>query len=574
MLRLPLREVVDQRVHQRHLNHPPGTGMPELRIQALFCFPHGGLSKKPEGRALNVGHQATLPPEKREKAKTRSRNGDCSRNDTSGDVGRWFSGLWRLEAETLLEHDMVLKMESSSQLANWRISCRFLKHVSCWIGKHMDKAVVSDVLELGDRSTSDVTIRLRNRDGRPEWFFCHSFVLSKKSRFFAERLSDGASTHLSLNSTNCVEIYCSGSEYDYHVKLLKLLYLTEDPPLESWESVKSALGVLQASVTLGCEGITKSCTQYLEAVPWDEKEEEDIIKAAPKLGPAAMPILARIQPVDKNATKDVLISAIRFATTVDESFPPFTDELKTSAQEQVEYMLMEDEETPLLTLDEDVKSELKTGLSKLFSTFDAELASLAEDFNHSPETSEQKVLQSLTDLEWSSVILPKLNLMQEFVSHWTQISCKVLSIVQGEKFDSGIWALKAKLIDVAGKALEAVGYGTVILPAPSRFQLLKTWLPYIRKMKPLLDMQAEEDESFPYKMDGDLCQTIEGAITSLVLALPSNDQVQILTDWMKEEHLRFPDLSEAFEVWSYRAKAAKRRLAVGLDGIGNPPVSL
>uniref|UniRef100_A0A1D1YQ06 BTB/POZ domain-containing protein At3g05675 n=1 Tax=Anthurium amnicola TaxID=1678845 RepID=A0A1D1YQ06_9ARAE len=438
----------------------------------------------------------------------------------------------------------------------------------------MDKAGTSHKFELGDRTTSDVTIRLRNRDGRPEWFYCHSSVLSKKSKFFAERLSDGASTHLSLNSTNCIEIYCSGSEYDNHVKLLKLLYLTEDPLLESWESVKTALGVLQASASLGCEGITQSCIQYLEAMPWEENEEEEIIKTVPKLGPAAMPILARIQPVDQNAAKDVFISAIRFATTMDGSFPPFTDELKTSAQEQVEYMLMEDEETPLLMVDEDVRSEVKKGLSKMFSTFDVELGSLAVDFDHSPEASEQKVLQSLIDLEWSSNILPKMDLMTEFVTHWTQISGNLLSIVQNEKLDSGLWAVKAKLIELTCKALEVVGYGNVILPAPSRFQLLKTWLPYIRKMKPKLDHKAEEDESFPYKMDGDLCQTIEGAIISLVLALPSSDQADILTDWMKTEQSRFPDLSEAFEVWSYRTKAAKRRLAVGLDGVGNPTVSL
>jgi hypothetical protein len=75
-------------------------------------------------------------------------------------------------------------------------------------------------------------------------------------------------------------------------------------------------------------------------------------------------------------------------------------------------------------------------------------------------------------------------------------------------------------------------------------------------------------------MDEDLCQSIEGAIISLVLALPSNDQADILADWMEADQVSYPDLSEAFEVWCYRTKSAKRRLAEGLRRVDNTTVSL
>ncbi|PQQ10592.1 BTB/POZ domain-containing protein [Prunus yedoensis var. nudiflora] len=75
-------------------------------------------------------------------------------------------------------------------------------------------------------------------------------------------------------------------------------------------------------------------------------------------------------------------------------------------------------------------------------------------------------------------------------------------------------------------------------------------------------------------MSEDLCQSIEGAMVTLVLALPSNDQADILADWMGAEQVRYPDLSEAFEVWCFRTKSAKRRLVEGLDGAGNATVSL
>ncbi|KAF8413354.1 hypothetical protein HHK36_001334 [Tetracentron sinense] len=431
----------------------------------------------------------------------------------------------------------------------------------------MDKAGIAKTYKLGDRSTSDIIVRLRNSEGRPEWFYCHSSVLTKKSKFFADRLS-------SPDCSNCIEIHCTDFEYDHHVKLLRLLYLSADSLLDSWDSVRSVLDVLQLAVALHCEEITQSCVQYLEAVPWEDKEEEEILKVVSGLGPLAMPILARIQPVDIIATKNVFLSAIRFATSTTGPCPPFTDELKTSAQEQVEYMLVEDEDMPLVTANDEVKSEVKMGLAKMFSIFEKELCSMLSEYHLSAEAGEKKVLQSLGDLEWMCNILSKMDLMKDFVSSWVEISTNVLGVVQDTKLDSIMWGVKVKLIEVTGKVLDAVGYGNVILPAAGRVHLLKIWLPYIRKMKPLLDLKGNEEMGFPYKMDDDLCQSIEGAIISLVLALPSNDQADILADWMQTEQMTYPDLTEAFEVWCYRTKSAKRRVVVGLDGVGNPTVSL
>ncbi|EEF43415.1 BTB/POZ domain-containing protein At3g05675 [Ricinus communis] len=426
----------------------------------------------------------------------------------------------------------------------------------------MEKTGVAKPCRLGDQSTSDITVHLRNSDGRPEIFYSHSSILVKKSKFFAHWCSNP-------DSGTCFEIHCSEYNYDHHVNFLRLLYLPAHLLLDSLESVKSAVGILEVSVAFSCEEITRSCIQYLEAVPWEDKEEEEILKAVSQLGPIAMPIISRIQPVDIRATKNVFVSAIRFATSTGGLFPPFGDELRLSAQEQVEYMLGEDEDTPLVTADDEVKSVVRMGLSKIFSSFEKQLSSLLLDFDLVSEAADAKILQTLSDLQWMCNILPKMDLMKEFVSNWVDISGKVLGVTEDNKLDYVMWGLKIKLIEVTGKVLEAVGYGNVILSTPCRVRLLNTWLPYIRKLKPLLDMKYDEDSTFPYKMDEDLCQSIEGAIVSLILALPSNDQADILADWMKADQVRYPDLSEAFEVWCYRTKSAKRRLVEGLDKVGN-----
>ncbi|KAL2236668.1 BTB/POZ domain-containing protein At3g05675-like isoform X1 [Sesamum indicum] len=422
-----------------------------------------------------------------------------------------------------------------------------------------------DLIKFGDSCRSDIIVLLKNRIGRQELFHSHSFILKSKSTYFADRLSDPS-------SQTCIEIECSEVNYNHHLKLLKCLYLPADSLSDSFDSVRSALGVLQVAADLHCESVVHSCVQYLEAVPWEESEEDEILDVVSRLGPIAMPILARIQPVDLVGTKSVFISAIRFATSIDGPSPPFGDELRTSAQEQVEYMLGDDADMPLVTADNEVQLETITGLSKTFSSFERELSLIFE--SGMCKFTECKILQSLSDLEWMCNVLLKMGLMNDFVSKWIDISETILRVVEDENLKC-MWGLKLKLVEVTSKVLDAVGYGNVILPAPHRVQLIKSWLPFIRKLKPILDLMGDKDAEFPYKMDEDMCQSIEGAMVSLVSALPSDDQADILADWMNAEQLRYPDLSEAFEVWCFRTKSAKRRLVGGLmDKVDSTTVSL
>lgn len=274
-----------------------------------------------------------------------------------------------------------------------------------------------------------------------------------------------------------------------------------------------------------------------------------------------------------STTKDIFVSAVRFAVSIEGPCFPFGDELRISAQEQIDYMLGEDGDTTIIMSDDEVQSVVRMGFYNIIHSFEMDLSSLLLGTTLELEGVYDRIMKRVSDLEWMCNVLPKMDLMKNFVSNWAAISSKILGIIEDKKLDHVMWGLKVKLIEVACKVLEAVGYGSVILPAPCRVQLLKTWFPYLRKMKPLLDSKAVEETGFPYKMDEDLCQAIEGAIVSLILTLPSNDQADILADWIKSREVGYPDLSEAFEVWCYRTKSAKRRLVEDLDGQSDAAVS-
>lgn len=417
--------------------------------------------------------------------------------------------------------------------------------------------------KIGDRSTSDVVVRLRTQDGRDDWLYCHSHILIEKCKYFADRLSDNWPTCQIIDSRNCVEVYCQESDFDHHVNVLRLLYVATDGLLnDMWHGVRNALGILQVAVDLGCPQIVTACVSYLEAVPWEEGEEEEIIRIIPNMGAEAEPILARLQPVNPSAILGIFLSAIRFATSSPSSSMA---DLKSSAQEQLEYMITEDDDAPILTADDEIKSEVKQCVKRLFSRFNNILEALLSEHEESiSEEEKMQLFQShLLDLSWACQILSKMEIMREFVSSWVDASDKIIKATEQSSRTTEIVEIKLKVIEVAAKVLEAIGYGTVILPTAKRLHLVKLWLPFARATRPLIDSATTDDEgTMTFKPDGELWQSLESTFVSMILALPSGDQAEILTEWLENQHIHYPDLTEAFEVWCFRSKVAKRRLGL------------
>ncbi|KAF9598107.1 hypothetical protein IFM89_025209 [Coptis chinensis] len=414
---------------------------------------------------------------------------------------------------------------------------------------------------IGNKSTSDVVVRIRTQEGRDEWLYCHSHVLVKKTKYFADRLSENWPTCKILDSRHCVEVYCQESQFDHHVSLLRLLYAVSDGSVpNTCHGVRNAIGTLQVAVELGCEDIIGKCVEYLEAVPWEEAEEEEILKITPGLGAQAEPILARLQPVNPTAITGIFMSAIRFATS---SPSPSMNDLKSSAQEQLEYMLTEDDDAPLVAANDEIKSEMRECSRSLLNRFYGLLESFkSESQGLVLDTDKLPELQSLLlDLAWACQILTKLETLREFVISWVEASENIVKAVEVQTPDADMLETMVKVIEVAAKVLEAIAYGTVILPTVKRLHMVKVWLPFVRMMKPLVDSTTiNDDDTPPFKMDGELWQSLESAFVSMLLALPSGDQAEILTDWLRNQYIRYPDLTEAFEVWCYRSKVAKRRL--------------
>lgn len=326
-------------------------------------------------------------------------------------------------------------------------------------------------------------------------------------------------------------------------------------------SVKNALGILRVATTLICPQIVSTCIGYLEAVPWDESEEEEILKVIPKMGSKVEPILARLQPVNPLAVVKIFISAIQFATS---SPPSSMNDLKVSSQEQLEYLLTEDDDAPLLTADDEIKMEAKSCVNRLLMRFVDLVDSMVGDLQESmAEAGKIELFQVyLSDLSWASQIVTKLEILSDFVLTWVETSVNIVKVAEEACRESSL-LIQVKVLEVASKVLEAIGYGTLILPTTKRLQMVKIWLPFVRNVKPSVDsVTSDDDNDMLLKSNDELWSSLESAFVSMILTLPSSDQAEILTEWFENKHIRYPDLTEAFEVWCFRSKVAKRRLAM------------
>ncbi|XLR47018.1 hypothetical protein S83_031678, partial [Arachis hypogaea] len=65
---------------------------------------------------------------------------------------------------------------------------------------------------------------------------------------------------------------------------------------------------------------------------------------------------------------------------------------------------------------------------------------------------------------------------------------------------------------------------------------------------------ADGEDGMVIKMDGELWQSLESWFVSIILALSSADQAEVLTEWLENECIWYPNLIEAFEVRCYRSK--------------------
>jgi hypothetical protein len=109
---------------------------------------------------------------------------------------------------------------------------------------------------------------------------------------------------------------------------------------------------------------------------------------------------------------------------------------------QVEYMLVEDDDAPLLKADAYIKSKLRTFFSEVFDSFKLFLGRLLSEADLGSQVSKELLLEKVSDLLWASRILPRVGLNPELVDFWSSASSDVIRVLNSEKLEEVLWDTK------------------------------------------------------------------------------------------------------------------------------------
>ncbi|CAM8902269.1 unnamed protein product [Rhodiola kirilowii] len=152
-----------------------------------------------------------------------------------------------------------------------------------------------------------------------------------------------------------------------------------------------------------------------------------------------------------------------------------------SLQEQLEYILTEDEDSPILTVDVEIRGDVRYCVHKLLFRFGHFIEASISDMESSATCKQCKMglfLSHLLDISWACQILIKLDLMKDPVIKWMKSSEKIIHLVKraSQQPAPDCSEISFKVAEITSKVLEPIGC-TVILPTAQRLHMVKLWLP-------------------------------------------------------------------------------------------------
>ncbi|KAK7386500.1 hypothetical protein VNO78_26774 [Psophocarpus tetragonolobus] len=387
-------------------------------------------------------------------------------------------------------------------------------------------------IEFGEPGTCDMKVVLLGKQGFCVKLSVHRDVLTEKSSFFSEKLSEQSGLScLQVGDCEDVEIY---------VETVGLMYCREMKQRLMKQSVSRILRILKVAEFLGFSSCIQSCLEYLEAAPWvGEEEEEKVVSTVLKLqaeGIGVNPVLKRISSDISNVPKDTLSHIIDLVLKSNE------ERGRREMKSIVLNLLKENNSLPSYARSADVCNDMiyrscRSCLDSLLTLFKQ---AAEPGFTDKPSELRDPIAKWIAleadNLSWLLEILVDKQAGDEFALMWAnQHELAVLH----EKLPI---VSRYHVSCLSGRLYVGIGRGELLPSKDTRRLLLQTWL------QPLMNdynWLQHGCRSFDRKL-------VEEGIGRTILTLPLEDQQSILLSWLGsflKTGDSCPNLQRAFEVW-------------------------
>ncbi|KAK7257750.1 hypothetical protein RIF29_31962 [Crotalaria pallida] len=382
----------------------------------------------------------------------------------------------------------------------------------------------------------DVKLTVIARDGFKVSMEVHKSVLAEKSRFFAEKLrgESGISHSVEISDCDDVEVY---------VEAVVLMYCDSEDLKRRFrftaERVSKVLSLLKVSAAMMFDLGVLSCLEYLEAIPWTEDEQEEVISQLGHLQlhhDYASEVLLRVSSdLSTTARADDI-----FTTLISSVLLAKDDKSRREMKALLYRLLKEDASND--------SSRIDVSKGALYHLCHRCISSLVLCLSEATGTEERpdrgvimsEITREADNIQWIVDILIGKKIGDEFVKIWAdqtelaRLHSKVPTIYRHE------------ISRITAQLCIAIGRGHILVPKEIRFSLLSTWLEalyedfgWMRRASRTIDKKLVED-----------------GLSQTILTLPLFQQQIVLLKWFD----RFlnkgddcPNIQKAFEIWWRRA---------------------
>ncbi|XP_073125870.1 BTB/POZ domain-containing protein At1g63850-like [Henckelia pumila] len=387
----------------------------------------------------------------------------------------------------------------------------------------------------------------------------HSLVL-RRSKYFAAFLSerwqkqDDFSSNSSENSRKHYRFSLSVPEtadsIDNYLKVLQLLY--SDDLLSSIGSVSTVLSILPIALELLFEDCIKACVKFLEAVPWNEDEEEKILDLIPLLSiEESKELLARVSPEKSDSSEEMLQGLVRTAIS---NIPSMASSRKAFVVKLLKDFSSKELARRVLYKEFEKNLRIVKQAMEEYSSPDFRANRLA------PEAIQKVNLYTAMNygkhVLWLVERMLELNVADSAVKAWSELTCFTADLHKA--FHEGHWrnmlpGLPSVVLRCTCKLANAVATGSVLATRQVRMNLVRYWLPVLIICK---DKDRESVSSPMGPNHKTLYLELEETFLRIISTLPMSDSQDLL-----QHCLPFstrvgddcPHLVAAFTTWFRRA---------------------
>uniref|UniRef100_A0A0A9GCF4 At3g05675-like ankyrin-like domain-containing protein n=1 Tax=Arundo donax TaxID=35708 RepID=A0A0A9GCF4_ARUDO len=306
--------------------------------------------------------------------------------------------------------------------------------------------------------------------------------------------------------------------------------------------VARAIGLLEVSFSLMFDRGVNNCVKYLEAVPWNEAEEERIkslLSQDSSYEAASRNLLARLQPQNPTSSAELVVELIG----------SMTKGTKNNARKELRTLVS----SILSKTSIYIKSDKELDKRSIYCICHSCLKCLVGLFEESSDLVPadqaaisvgkgplERIYKQIEDLNWLLQILIDKQMGEEFVDLWANE--KTLRSMHGRASPM----VRYELSRISATIFIAMGSGKLHCTGDKKFSIFQAWF------RPML-VDFGWLRRYPKGLN---MTTLEEGIGQALLTLPLRQQQVLFMEWFEAfsgQGRECPNLMKAFQVWWRRS---------------------